>query len=123
MTSFILQSILLANLITPKIPVFDMEKVLAQLAYCESSNNPKAYRADDGGSPSIGLYQFKQKTWDWAVKRYHIDFRLATSTKLIPVIDIWNPEYQRMVAREMLKEKRFSHWRTCSRKLGLERFE
>lgn len=112
MTSLLLASAILVNVYTVEVPVWDLEEKLAQLAFCESSNNPKAYVHDDGGSPSIGLYQFKQETWNWAVNRY-----IPSIVKL----NIWNPEHQKIVAKGMLLENRWEHWLVCGKKIGLKR--
>lgn len=95
----------------PEIPKFDVEETLAFLSYCESSGNSKAYRADDNGSPSIGLFQFKLETWNWAIKRY---YRKIFPGNFYFTLDIMNPDHQRMVARVMIEDGRYEqHWKVC----------
>ena len=108
MTSLILSSILLANLITPQVPVWDISEVLENLSWCESSNRQYIIRKDDGIGDSHGYLQFKLETFDHFGKRYGL-----------PHDDIFSKEQQFAIAREMLVERRFSHWRVCSKKLGL----
>lgn len=79
-----------------------IEDILDALALCESSNNEKAWNKNDGGTPSIGLYQFKVATWEWATKRYGF-----------VGLDIMNGEHQRQVARHLLHEGRWKHWYAC----------
>lgn len=103
-------SIILASLIattTPKLPPpSDEIAVLEYLAMCESSNRPEVINPNDSGSPSYGLLQFKTDTWTWATKRYgYEDFK------------IMNGEHQKIVARAMLKEGRWKHWRNCLNKI------
>lgn len=135
---FIATSILLSVISMPEVPKFDIEEQLSYLAFCESSGNPKVYRANDNGSPSIGLFQFKLETWNWATARYYSAFRetikklneeiVANPPKIKPIIlkpgenlhlvlshdtrrfipDIMNPEHQRIVARAIIEDGRMA---------------
>src|SRR3990167_3229748 len=104
--SWLISLLLVGNIIT--LNVVDMPSLLNELAMCESSLNPKAYVANDGGSESIGLFQFKTKTFECATKRYNLKG-----------LDIWNPEHQKIVATKLLEEGRHSHWKVCGTKLKL----
>ena len=127
MLNNMLTTFLLLNLFTPiQPPVFDIQEVLSNLAYCESSGNPKAYRANDGGSPSIGLFQFKQTTWDWALKRYKYENTHFIETKKGNLIspgdgiwDIMNPEHQKIIAKAIIEDGRASTtWKNCWRRIN-----
>lgn len=113
MNSLLLSGILLANLITPSVPVWDTEEVLAQLAFCESSNRQNIIRKNDGIGDSYSYLQFKLETFRHFGERYGL-----------PHDDIFSKEQQFAIAGRMLSEGRFSHWSVCSRKLKLkERYE
>lgn len=46
---------------------------MLSIAFCESSFNVKAYNPKDSdGTPSIGLYQFKERTFYYFAEKYKI---------------------------------------------------
>ena len=115
---------LLSSLFAPvEVPKYDIEEQLSYLAFCESSGDPKAYRANDNGSPSIGLLQFKQKTWEWAVEIYGDSIVEIVPGKYEPgeyfqfryvPLDIYNPEHQKIMAKAMILDGRYEqHWKVC----------
>ena len=74
------------------------------LADKESTNNPEVINWNDCGSPSYGLLQFKEPTFQmYCVDRY----RVATSTD-----DIMNPEVQTECADKMIEDNLIHHWST-----------
>lgn len=76
-----------------------------RLADCESSGNPEAINWNDNGSPSFGLLQYKQRTFESiCVKRY--SYRN----------DLMNEDIQRLCAGEMIKNGLQNHW-SCYNKL------
>src|SRR3990167_10694116 len=91
------------------IPVDKKETYIDNLEFCESSSRPDVIREDDGGSRSVGILQFKDKTFMHFSKYYKLNY---TSE------DIYDPVKQRNLARLMLKDGRQNHWYNCSKKLG-----
>lgn len=83
---------------------------------CESRGNPMARSKPEhkDGTPSFGLYQFHFKTFQVYAEKYLI---LPKATKLtyqetIPYL--YNPRYNSAVARAMLADGLYSHWKNCS---------
>jgi hypothetical protein len=79
-------------------------KVNDPLLYCfaknESTFNPQAYNANDGGSPSYGLLQFKDQTFvEHCVFKYGMDYN-----------GIWNIENQIKCARKMIDAGLIKRW-------------
>jgi len=88
---------------------------LDQLAWCESRNNPQAVNWNDGGSPSYGLFQFKEGTWKGYIRGYKL-FRHAEDHELMNLI--MDGPTQRIVARRMLQDGLYYHWKVCSTRYG-----
>lgn len=82
---------------------------IQRLIKCESGGNPRALNADDGGSRSVGILQFKDKTFMHFSKVYELSN--------IPQ-DIWRAENQIELVRKMLNDGLENHWANCTRKLG-----
>lgn len=84
---------------------------LDKLAQCESGGNSKALNANDGGSRSVGLLQFKDSTFIAYSRKYNLGY----SSK-----DIWDGEKQKHVALHMLLDniKNQNQWYNCSNKIG-----
>src|SRR3990167_4369006 len=78
-----------------------MEKILEDLALCESSNNPLAINKKESHGISWGLLQFRIDTFNHFGERYGLLHN-----------DIFNIEQQKAIAAEMLKEGR-NHWKNC----------
>lgn len=91
------------------IEVSPVDIFLDKLAECESGGNPKALNPHDYGSRSVGLYQFKDGTFAAYSKAYKLNN--------VPA-DIWNPEKQKELARLMLLDGGWKHWKNCSVKIG-----
>ena len=73
----------------------------------ESRGDPKAYNPHDPVSESIGILQFKRKTYQYfCVDKYGLDD------------DIWNEDLQKLCCEKMLKSninniKHWSVWQKC----------
>lgn len=147
LSSLILASTILASVVSMPVeaPKFDMEGIISALIWCESKGDKKAWNDNDGaiGEHSMGILQFKLKTWNWAINRYkfsNTDFKLpgfdkgiiqlpakqnGASTTITYVrsenyLDILNPEHQKLVAREIIKDGRGSKtWKVYWRKMKL----
>jgi len=117
--------------ISLKLGGFDLKKDPAKaaldlwvrkMAYCESTNNPKAVNEVDlDGTPSYGLYQFKTGTFRHYVEKYGLfdseDWARSQWKKAI-----WNGEYQETVFRKMLEDPEVDlhhEFPDCTRRLGL----
>lgn len=90
----------------PRIPyiptVYTAGSLIECLALKESSNNPDIINWNDCGSPSYGLLQFKEKTYQFfCVEKYGLPD------------DIMNPDYQRECAEKMILEGKVNHWSTA----------
>ena len=107
-----------------KIPAItkEQELYLAKLINCESGDNPLARNDHDRDNLSAkGLYQFKDKTWRFYIKKYDLwnwrnweeaDFENA----------IWSREHQEVVLRYMLNDEDVNFKREfpqCVKRLGL----
>jgi len=101
-----------ANL--PVNPLYDpLLPVLTSLALCESSNNPLAVNPHDPITPSYGLYQFKEATWNFYINKYHL-FPNSEPTERMNFI--WDRSSQEVVARLILHEKNgWRNWTNCLR--------
>lgn len=78
---------------------------LTRVAMCESSLNPNAYHPNDGGTPSVGILQFKHQTFAW-----------FSDMSGLGLTDIWDPEQQIHLAAWAFANNLSSHW-TCSYKV------
>jgi len=91
--------------------------IVSQIAYCESRNNPSAYVADDGGSPSAGLLQFKLTTF-----HYHWNRLVNPDFSLVDARNLWtDATSQRYLAQRMLEDNPnlIRSWYNCGKKIGL----
>lgn len=83
------------------------------LAQCESSGNPNAFVADDGGSSSAGLLQFKLDTF----KRYSRKLGLYSAAEDAEMANLINdPTLQKELARAMILDDRnaWRNWYNCT---------
>ena len=84
---------------------------MSQLIDCESQGNPKAVNWNDAkitGYPSRGILQFQEPTFLNEGKLYGLlpaDFTLKESNMLIN-----NPELQKEIARNMLRDGKLKQW-------------
>lgn len=88
-----------------------IEMRMEDLAFCESTNNSKAYVHDDGGSPSYGLFQYKIPTAKWFNEKYNLGFHIDEKT-------IFDINIQKELTRHALADNQYRHWYNCSRKYG-----
>lgn len=79
-----------------------VDKVLEDLAFCESSNNPHAINSKEPHGISWGLYQFSIDTFNHFGERYNL-----------PHDNIFSAKQQKAIVIEMLKEGRTEHWKKC----------
>lgn len=82
------------------------------LATCESGQIPDRVHLNDGkkGSHSYGWIQFKIDTFNEMGEKYRL-----------PHDDIMSPAQQIPIAKEMLKDGLWRHWRICGEKIGLDK--
>lgn len=89
-----------------------LEVYLGKLSLCESRNNPFAENPKDlDGTPSLGLYQFKIKSFNYFSSVYNI----ATTS-------IWNGAEQKDIVTRMAQDPKVDFHRQfpgCTNKLGL----
>lgn len=81
------------------------------LAFCESSNNPKAINYNDGGSPSYGKYQYKMGTAQDFAKAYDYPVEVTED-------NILDEQLQDTLTYRALKDGQYRHWYNCSKKYG-----
>lgn len=83
------------------------------LARCESSGNPGALNADDGGSASYGLLQFKLDTF----RRYSRKLGLYSAAEDAEIANLVNdPVLQKELARAMILDdsSAWRNWYNCT---------
>jgi len=97
-----------------------LSPLIDKLAMCESGGKPEALNADDGGSRSSGILQFKDSTFLHYAKRYEM-FPFAEDAEIINFLT--DPDQQKKMATLMLKEnpENWRHWVNCSLKTGLNK--
>lgn len=93
---------------------------LNKLAFCESSNNPLAINPDDKGSPSFGLFQYKEKTWEYKIRKYDL-LPYATDAELMNFI--FDEGLQTYLTKRILKDGGWRHWFNCGRRVGIYRVD
>ena len=89
---------------------------LNKLSFCESSNRPHIINPDDKGSPSFGLFQYKEKTWKWKIRKHG----LLPYTEDGELMNLIHDEYtQTKLTKLILRDGGWRHWFNCSKKTGL----
>ena len=92
----------LTILVKPVIPIkeekTDLETILDDLAFCESSND----NSKIGKAGEIGIFQYKKSTWNWFNKIRGID------------LDIYSSEDQRFMTKWAWESGYKNHW-TCTK--------
>jgi len=94
----------------------DMEKLIS----CESGGNENAINHEDtkiNGAPSKGILQFSPLTFLQKGKEYGFfppDLLIQEANLLI-----WNPELQKEIARKMLANGHYFHWKNCAKILAI----
>lgn len=101
--------------------ILERNKILQKmedLALCESSNNPLALNPDDKGTPSYGLFQYKETTWKRYIKQYNL---LPEAEEHEYMNFIYDEELQRKLTFLILKNEKdgWRHWYNCGIKIGL----
>ena len=92
------------------------DKVLADLAYCESSIRPEIKILDSNKKYSYGLFQFQAQTFLEQGQKYG----LIGNMEFAEIENIINdPLIQLTLTRKMIQDKKYSHWLICSNKVGL----
>lgn len=91
--------------------------IIERLIACESGGNPLAIHKMDGGSDSVGILQFKLKTF----VGYALKYNLFPSAEAKELENLWtDPDAQIKVASKILKEPNgMRHWLICSIKTGV----
>lgn len=101
---------LLISLVSPKFAHAEIvvkDKMLYELAKCESGLNELALNPRDPITRSVGLFQFKDTTWARYLKKYDLGD-----------LDIWNGDAQLVVARKMYDDEEVDFYRefpTCAK--------
>ncbi len=96
------------------------EWILVELGKCESGLNSQALNPDDGGSPSVGKYQFKFDTFKGFVQKYHM-----LNLDIMEESDIWNwmydGDFQTKLVRKIIENEPnwFYHWKNCTKTIGV----
>jgi hypothetical protein len=81
------------------------------LAQCESSNNVLAVNWNDRGSPSYGLYQWKEASWIRQIRKYGYLER-AEDAELMNFI--FSEEWQdRITLLTLLEPGGYKNWLNC----------
>jgi hypothetical protein len=93
------------SLIANSPPFLIEESIYASLIDClifhESTGNPNAYNPADPITPSYGILQFKETTFqEFCVERYKYPN------------DIWNAEIQKLCCENMIADGYLYHWST-----------
>ena len=94
------------------------QAILAQidrLAECESGNNINALNPDDGGTPSYGLYQWKEDSF-W---RYNLIYRVAPDLERQEIMNIiYDREVQTKLTKLVLSEPNgYKNWLNCYKQI------
>ena len=96
------------------------EKALNKLIKCESNFVETAVNYEDAKTnklPSFGILQFSPYTLLNAAKRYNL-VPLSFTLKEILAMR-FNSSFQKEVARNLLADGEWRHWKTCSIKTGM----
>lgn len=88
-----------------------LSPLIDKLAMCESGGNPEALNADDGGSPSYGLLQWKADSL-W---RYNIKYRIIPDIEREEIMNvIMDSDVQIAMAEKVLEEPNgWRNWYNC----------
>ena len=97
-----------------------LDKWIAKLAFCESSNRPEAINQFDGGSPSYGYLQWKEDSF-W---RYNNVFKVLPNLERGEVLNIikCKDTQVELARRTILTEHNGRGWRNwwnCARRAGV----
>lgn len=86
----------------------ELEQWLDKLSFCESGGNPNAINPDDGGSRSVGHFQWKDASFSAYSKKYNLEGSIE------------NPQDQRELVKLVIKnEYGWRNWYNCTKKIGL----
>lgn len=88
----------------------DVDRLIDQLAYCESRNDEKAINPRDPVTASLGLLQFKTDTF-W---RYNEIYKILPDLERTEVNNIiFDGETQRKLAKKIIKDGGWRNWYNC----------
>lgn len=88
----------------------DLDRLIDQLAWCESRNNPLIVNPADPDTRSVGLLQFKDETF-W---RYNQIYKVVPDLEKHEVANvIFDGDIQRALAKEILKDGGWKNWYNC----------
>lgn len=90
-------------------PTHKQSLYLAMLEWCESGGNPNALNPQDGGSRSVGSFQFKDKTFSLYSQKYALGYTKE---------DIYDHDKQKALVHLMLKDGLEDQWKNCHTKIG-----
>lgn len=107
------------NLPIKGIPRSKIEPLMVKLSVCESGNNPNKTNWYDNGSPSYGLFQFKEKTWIEQIRKYNM-FPNTEDKELINLIYDRNTQ-ETLTMLMLIEENGWLHWKSCAKKVGLDK--
>lgn len=95
------------NKTAPK-KVLLVEDILNSLSYCESRNRDNFRILDTNGKYSYSCFQFQEATFHRYGNLYNL-----------PHENIYSCKEQREIARKMIEDKLYSHWKNCMKKIGV----
>ncbi len=90
-----------------------------RLAMCESENRENIKILDSNDKYSYGIVQFQEDTWKNALRKYGY-FPEAEDSELIN--HIYDGELQKEVAKKMIQDGGWKHWKNCAIKIGIDKF-
>lgn len=88
----------------------DLDRLIDQLAWCESRNNPNAINPHDPDTGSYGLVQFKIDTF----YRYNQIYRVVPDLERNEVINIiFDGETQKKLSKNIIRDGGWRNWYNC----------
>lgn len=90
-----------------------------RLAMCESENRENIKTLDSNNKYSYGIVQFQEDTWKNALRKYGY-FPEAEDSELMN--HIYDGKLQKEVAKKMIQDGGWRHWKNCATKIGIDKF-
>ena len=94
-------------IVVPQPPIWD---ALSKLAECESGGRRTVKVVDVNSKLSYGTYQFQSATFHAFGEKYGL-----------PHTDIMSRSEQTAIAKRMIENGLWTHWRNCGLKIGLDK--
>lgn len=94
----------------PEIERDDLDRIIDQLAWCESRNNENAINPHDPDTASYGLLQFKVDTF----YRYNEIYRILPDLERSEVLNvIFDGETQKKLSKNIIRDGGWKNWYNC----------